>query len=274
MGTNAGAIAFFCEHFPTEFEKTEHYLKDTTGSDIEPVAQVPEGGGGHGHSHGTWKDEFEGKCVCQAASHNWKLDCVNTKPVTDAVTALKADANCAKKDAPQACVDNYYIMQAHHDHCLHDQLPTGVEKDLHIYEHFYDDCMIKRQYNKALSNCPAVTCTDQTAMTNAIAKLQSGACNTTLNCAMADCSAAIKVVLMAHDTCAEKQLPNNLEVALHDFEGTCAAQLCNTAGAAFDPYDDKCSAKVSSSDAVGSWHTFSMPVSILPLAALVVVFVH
>jgi len=247
-------------------------LKDTTGSDIEPVAQVPKGGGGHGHSHGSWKDEFEGKCVCQAASHGWKLDCTKTAPVTAAVTALKGNTACAKAGAPQTCVDNYYIMQAHHDHCLHDQLPTGVEKDLHIYEHFYDDCMIKRQFNKALSVCPAVDCANgQTAMTNAIAKLQSGTCNTTLSCKSTDCSAAIKVVLMAHDTCAEKQLPNNLEVALHDYEGICATELCNTAGAAFDPYADSCTASVSS-DAVGRWHTFSMPVSVLPLAALVAVY--
>merc|ERR1719387_2487420 len=79
-------------------------------------------------------------------------------------------------------------------------------------------------------------------MTNAIAKLQSGACNTTLNCATTDCSAAIKVVLMAHDTCSEKQLPNNLEVALHDYEEHCAAQLCNSAASAFDPYNEKCAA--------------------------------
>merc|ERR1719424_1139380 len=44
--TNAGAIAFFTEHMPTEFEATEHYLKDLSGVDIEPVAQVPEKGEG------------------------------------------------------------------------------------------------------------------------------------------------------------------------------------------------------------------------------------
>jgi zinc transporter ZupT len=36
------AIAFFTEHFPTEFENTAHYLKDPVGEDIEPVAQFPE----------------------------------------------------------------------------------------------------------------------------------------------------------------------------------------------------------------------------------------
>merc|ERR1719171_1573625 len=47
--SSAGAIAFFAEHLPTEFEATEHYLKDTSGLDIEPVAQEPDG---EGHDHG------------------------------------------------------------------------------------------------------------------------------------------------------------------------------------------------------------------------------
>merc|ERR1712054_272177 len=99
-----------------------------------------------------------------------------------AVDALAADNNCMKKDHPEACVPNYYVMQAHHDHCLHDSLPTGIEKALHDYEHFYDDCFVKRQFNAALSACPAVDCTDATAMTKAIATLQAG-CTTTQACA-------------------------------------------------------------------------------------------
>jgi len=34
-------IAFFAEHFPTEFESTAHYLKDQVGEDIEPLAELP-----------------------------------------------------------------------------------------------------------------------------------------------------------------------------------------------------------------------------------------
>jgi len=266
--TNAGAIAFFTEHVPTEFEATEHYLKDTTGADIEPAAQVPEpsAGGGHGHSHGTWKDEFEGKCVCQAKANKWKLDCADKAKVQAAVDALEADTKCKAKGSPQTCVNNYYIMQAHHDHCLHDQLPTGIEKKLHDYEHFYDDCMIKRQFSAALKVCPSVTCSDGASLTSAISALQGGNCNTTLGCADAACSAAIKTVLMAHDTCPEKSLPNNLEVALHDFEAACDAQLCNTASAAFDPYAESCSASVSS-DGFGIKDSLSMTTWVLALAA-------
>eukprot|EP00930_Biecheleria_cincta_P011405 TRINITY_DN1141_c0_g1_i5.p1 TRINITY_DN1141_c0_g1~~TRINITY_DN1141_c0_g1_i5.p1 ORF type:complete len:488 (-),score=77.30 TRINITY_DN1141_c0_g1_i5:305-1768(-) len=35
------AVAFFAEHVPTEFENTAHYLKDSTGEDIEPDAELP-----------------------------------------------------------------------------------------------------------------------------------------------------------------------------------------------------------------------------------------
>ena len=40
--SGVSGIAFFAEHVPTEFEATAHYLKDSVGEDIEPVAQLPE----------------------------------------------------------------------------------------------------------------------------------------------------------------------------------------------------------------------------------------
>jgi len=40
--SSATAVAFFTEHVPTEFEATAHYLKDASGEDIEPVAELPE----------------------------------------------------------------------------------------------------------------------------------------------------------------------------------------------------------------------------------------
>merc|ERR1711869_171913 len=77
-------------------------------------------------------------------------------------------------------------------------------------------------------------------MGKAVAVLQAG-CKTAAACADKTCADAMKVVLMAHDVCDEKDLPNNLEVALHDYEEPCEAQLCNSAPAAFNPYDKVCS---------------------------------
>ncbi|WP_320663906.1 metal ABC transporter solute-binding protein, Zn/Mn family [Prochlorococcus sp. MIT 1223] len=47
----AGKYAFFTEHMPFEFEADEHFFKDVSGDDIEPIAQVPDEGGDHHHHH-------------------------------------------------------------------------------------------------------------------------------------------------------------------------------------------------------------------------------
>jgi len=277
------AIAFFAEHLPTEFEATEHYFKDTTGVDIEPVAQEPEPGeDGHSHGHGG-PDAFEGMCVCQAKKKGWKLDCTAGVKISEAVAALDAKKDlCMNKDPPEDCVVNYHVMQAHHDHCLHDDLPTGIEKKLHDYEHYYTDCFVKRQYNPALGACPEVNCDDATAMTKAIATLQAG-CTSTQACADSTCAAAIKLVLMVHDTCPEDKLPNNLEVALHDHEEPCEAQLCNSAGGAFDPYAESCGeaaaaesspSTASTASGLASQKAFLVTTLALPLAVCLLHFRH
>jgi len=38
--TSPGAVAFYAQHLPVEFEKEFHYLKDASGTDIEPGAQA------------------------------------------------------------------------------------------------------------------------------------------------------------------------------------------------------------------------------------------
>ena len=50
-------LAVFAQHVPIEFERDQHYLKDSSGTDIEPIAQ--EGGGGHGHGHGHGHDDHD-----------------------------------------------------------------------------------------------------------------------------------------------------------------------------------------------------------------------
>ena len=53
--SGVAAIAFFAQHFPTEFERDTHYFQDASGTDIEPMAQEAAGGGDahdHGQDHG------------------------------------------------------------------------------------------------------------------------------------------------------------------------------------------------------------------------------
>lgn len=45
-----GTYAFFTEHMPFEFEADAHFFKDTSGADVEPIAQEPEGDH-HAHGH-------------------------------------------------------------------------------------------------------------------------------------------------------------------------------------------------------------------------------
>ena len=65
-----GKYAFFTEHMPFEFEVDEHFLKDSTGADIEPLAQVPEDGHddhGHGeHDPHFWLDPVNAKAMVRA----------------------------------------------------------------------------------------------------------------------------------------------------------------------------------------------------------------
>ena len=45
-----GEYIFFTEHMPFEFESDEHFFKNTSGDDVEPVAQEPEVDH-HDHGH-------------------------------------------------------------------------------------------------------------------------------------------------------------------------------------------------------------------------------
>ena len=54
--TGMTGLAVFAQHVPIEFERDQHYLKDSSGTDIEPVAQ--EGAGAHDPgSHGDGHDD-------------------------------------------------------------------------------------------------------------------------------------------------------------------------------------------------------------------------
>lgn len=37
---------------PFEFEADEHFFKDVSGDDVEPISQVPDEGDHHHHDHG------------------------------------------------------------------------------------------------------------------------------------------------------------------------------------------------------------------------------
>ena len=65
-------MAMYAQYVPTEFERDAHYLKDSAGTDIEPIAQ--EGAGAHDdHSdHGDDHDDH-GDEMCHNAEAHEKL---------------------------------------------------------------------------------------------------------------------------------------------------------------------------------------------------------
>ena len=85
--TGLTGITVFAQHVPTEFERDQHYLKDSAGADIEPVVQ--EGADAHAHDdhdddhddhedHGgvchntTTHENYEStEADCEAAGHMW-----------------------------------------------------------------------------------------------------------------------------------------------------------------------------------------------------------
>ena len=75
-----GQYTFFTEHMPFEFEAEEHFFKDNSNSDVEPIAQVPdEGEGHHHHDHGgldphVWHDPHNIIKMGEVVSKSLKKD--------------------------------------------------------------------------------------------------------------------------------------------------------------------------------------------------------
>ena len=108
-----GKYAFFTEHMPFEFEANEHFFKDKSGNDIEPIAQEPSEGGGHHHGHAHAHGEFD--------VHIW-LDPNNAKVI------VKEVANeLASLDSKNS---NFYKMNAKKTVEKLDNLINQIDKSI------------------------------------------------------------------------------------------------------------------------------------------------
>merc|ERR1712216_106920 len=167
--TGISGVVIYAQHVPTEFERNRHYLYDSKSTDIEPVAQIPKpSGGGGGHDHGHDHDHGHGSepCGCISKEFGFALDCNKTEVIQAAVDYLQ-DENCKNNKTPE-CIRSFYIFQAHHDFCAHDDLPAFNEVIFHAMEEDFDTCYIERQYNPKLSMCPPVNCEDKEALKKAV----------------------------------------------------------------------------------------------------------
>lgn len=111
---SAGQYTFFTEHMPFEFEANEHFFKDLSRADVEPIAQEPDTGHGH-HHHG----EFD--------PHAWQsIDnaLVYVSNITAALSAADADNAAAFEANSAAYVAELTALDAEID-ALMAALPEG-----------------------------------------------------------------------------------------------------------------------------------------------------
>jgi hypothetical protein len=109
-------MVIFAQHFPTEFERDQHYLKDSAGIDIEPIAQEGGDGHDHDHGHGDEHDEEKPSCACVAEEYNFKIDCTATAAMLDSLTFLK-QSGCATDCSSAGCKEAWYLTQSRKYHC-------------------------------------------------------------------------------------------------------------------------------------------------------------
>jgi hypothetical protein len=188
------------------------------------------------HDHGE-------PCGCVAEEQGWTVDCSDSAAIDTAWAALATEGCAASMEACEDkatdCAKNFAIVQAHHDHCDHDDVPQAVEQGYHTYEDVCKDnkCEIGRQYNANKAACPTVDCSDKVAQQAAVDALDANDCNTACT---GDCATNFKLVVAFHDACEEDDLIDAIEHELHEFEESCEEEFCNSVSGPFDPMDVKC----------------------------------
>ena len=90
-------MAMYAQHVPTEFERDQHYLKDSTGADIEPAAQ--EGAGAHDHGHGDEEIAYDPHSWLDPVAYAAQVEVVYTalsKAFPDHADDFRANADAYK----------------------------------------------------------------------------------------------------------------------------------------------------------------------------------
>ena len=141
--TGLTGLAVFAQHVPTEFERDQHYLKDSAGADIEPTAQ--EGAGAHDHGAHDGHDGHEGEVChnalthenydsteadCDAAGHIWMEEsdhsvCHNTTTHQN-YESNESECNAAGHE----WIEHHEIPEIHADYVAHSlSFPAEDESD-------------------------------------------------------------------------------------------------------------------------------------------------
>jgi hypothetical protein len=178
----------------------------------------------------------EETCGCAAAADGWEIDCSDMAAVNDAFEHFKED-QCDDKcrtDGDGHCLALYRIIQTHHDHCPHKTFTAAMVADFHSYENGCGEgCVVARQFDSTLAQCPQVDCTSTSAMKAAVTEISQEICATECG-TNSQCTAAFRKIVAFHDTCDHDDITFAVETALHEYEDVCTDILCNTASELFD----------------------------------------
>jgi hypothetical protein len=139
-------------------------------------------------------------CGCHAESLGFTIDC--TKPSVIQAAYDFCEATCLKDCSSAECKKNFAIVEAHHDFCLHDQVPIKVEVGFHDLEEVCaKECTIGRLKDADHTACPSMACPDEAGVAAVVKTLADNKCD--VSCPEATCGEAFRKLRVIHDTCEE-----------------------------------------------------------------------
>lgn len=166
-------------------------------------------------------------CACDAADFGFTINCADTNLMLSSIPLLQK-YNCSNDCTSTVCRKNYSILQSHHDFCLPNGLPALVQKGIHLYEDACEECLITRQPDPSLPDCPLVQdCNDGTGMLAYNELLVNGCLDPAICQSSSVCGDHFVILQAVYDTCHEDSLEIFAEQGFHDFQVACVNRGCN-----------------------------------------------
>ena len=138
-------------------------------------------------------------CGCLAKNLGFTIDCTATADIEAKYDALVA--NCLTDCSSASCAENFAFIEAHHDFCLHDQVPKEVEVGFHDLEEVCaKQCDIGRLKDPDHSVCPDMTCPDEAGVVQVVNDLFALGCKDTCTNDNA-CGENFRKLRLIHDVC-------------------------------------------------------------------------
>ena len=189
-------------------------------------------------------------CLQGDAAHPFEIDCgrEDMEHVLEAWNVLTTNPECMTEEGclnpanNSTCRQSFFVVQSHHDHCSHSDVPTEVEKGYHDYDEMCWHCLISRRYSPSHDMCPEVDCNEVELADFASSVLQT-ACGVVDDdagedgeiescCETEQTQSAFKLVLALHDACGPTA-PPIVDKLLHDYEYACEDYFCNSSSESY-----------------------------------------